>query len=391
MQRALLLFRLCLCALLAQSAFSAAQENKATPSAVSTEPHPGIAQDTSPPSAKTSPAGSAPAVGTLPHIALLLPLASKAFAPLANALRSGWAAAAAFDGRNALPYRIYVSDNEGDALSGQFHSAVNEGALLVTAGLTRDGATLLARLALQENSSRVPVLALNAPDVAAPSRFYFLSLSLDNEARQTAQFAYEEGAKSVAIVSSASALSRRIAEGFEKEWLRSGGEIAARIAFAGDPADAPRLRDKLENLRSDIVFLAAGPGTARIARPYIPIWMQIYATSLSFDSRADTVANIDLEGVRFLEMPWFVQPDHPAVMIYPRPGNSTPVEQERLYALGIDAWRLASQLARAGERGAALDGVTGKLTLDSSGQYSRALLPAEFHDGRAQVSRHVAE
>ncbi|MFO1204508.1 MAG: hypothetical protein U1E63_01990 [Burkholderiales bacterium] len=50
-----------------------------------------------------------------------------------------------------------------------------------------------------------------------------------------------------------------------------------------------------------------------------------YGTSQLYATRGDSMANADLEGARFLDMPWMVQPDPPAVMIYPRPsgvGNS---------------------------------------------------------------------
>ena len=48
-----------------------------------------------------------------------------------------------------------------------------------------------------------------------------------------------------------------------------------------------------------------------------------------------------------MDMPWFVQPDHPAVMVYPAPDARMAVEQERLYALGIDAYRLCGLLLQS--------------------------------------------
>jgi hypothetical protein len=49
----------------------------------------------------------------------------------------------------------------------------------------------------------------------------------------------------------------------------------------------------------------------------------------------------DLDGVRFVDMPWLLQPDHPAVMVYPQPAQPMPTELARLYAFGIDAYRIA--------------------------------------------------
>ena len=107
---------------------------------------------------------------------------------------------------------------------------------------------------------------------------------------------------------------------------------------------------------------------------------------MTIDPRADAVENLDLENVRFMEMPWFVQPDHPAVMAYSKPTEPLPIDYERLYALGIDAWRLAQWVQRDGQADKSkspptLDGVTGRITLDGH-QFVRMLAAGEMRDGR---------
>ena len=72
-----------------------------------------------------------------------------------------------------------------------------------------------------------------------------------------------------------------------------------------------------------------------------------------------------LNGVRFVDMPWLLQADHPAVMVYPRLQAGDDVEFERLYALGIDAFRLGLELLK-GTREPALDGVTGQISLTAT-------------------------
>ena len=115
-----------------------------------------------------------------------------------------------------------------------------------------------------------------------------------------------------------------------------------------------------------------------MVRPYISGMLPLYATSMSVNPRAEAIVNVDLQGVRYEEMPWFVQPDHPAVMVYPQP-RAMSVEEERLYAFGIDAYRIAAQLARGVHE--PIDGVTGKLTPEGS-HFNRALTPAEVDGGR---------
>jgi uncharacterized protein len=277
----------------------------------------------------------APAPLPREHIALLLPTASSAFASVAESLQQGFLAGAAAEPKGALPVRVYSADNEGDGLTANIRNALNAGAVLIVGGLTRDGATIMARQSQRQQD--LPILALNTPDASVSPRFHFISLALDQEARQIAQLAFNEGAKLATVVHGGGGLAKRIQDAFEKEWLRLGGQVVLRLPFTGDMNEAQAIRPKLENLRNDMVFIATDIAGARTVRPYVPIWMTAYATSMSIDPRAEAVANVDLDGVRFLDMPWFVQPDHPAVMVYPRPPAGTGIEQERLYALGIDA------------------------------------------------------
>jgi outer membrane PBP1 activator LpoA protein len=347
------------------------------PTAPQPEPPP-VAAPAEPEPTATQP----PAQPPREHIALILPLSSPSFASVADSVRKGFMAAAGLNLKGAPAYRIYAAENEGESLVVNMRNAQRDGAVLIIGGLTRDGATFMARQSLR--LPELPMLALNTPDSGASGRFHYVSLALDNEARQLAQLAAGEGAKLATVVHGGSGLAKRIQETFEREWIRLGGQIILRIPFSGDPAEGLRIRAQMENLRNDMVFIAAEPNTARAVRPYIPIWMTTYATSLSADTRADAVTNVDLDGMRFLDMPWFVQPDHPAVMVYPRPPPDTSIEAERLYALGIDAWRLGGLLLNTDVRQSVLDGVTGRLKLEPNGhQFVRTLTPTEFRDGRA--------
>ncbi len=325
----------------------------------------------------------------IPHIALLLPLASKTFGKVADALKLGFVAGAEADGKNAWPYRIYTAEDEGVSLAAQYRKAVAEGAAAIIGGVTRDGANTVAR-----ESRFLPTLALNAPVVAAenelPERFFYISLNLDLEANLVARMISDDGLRSIAIVVANNPLAKRIRDSFEKEWLRLGGEIVANISVGNDPNDATRVATAMEKVgtKANAVFLAADPASARVIRPYLPVGMPVFATSHTVDPRAEAITNLDLDNVRFLEMPWFAEKDHPAVMAYAKPAQTLPVEIERLYALGIDAWRLGQLIAKSdnGRGLPPLDGVTGRITLDGH-QLTRSLSSVEVHDGRSQLFR----
>jgi outer membrane PBP1 activator LpoA protein len=88
--------------------------------------------------------------------------------------------------------------------------------------------------------------------------------------------------------------------------------------------------------------------------------------------------------LRFVDMPWLHQPDHAATMIFPRPETQLAADLERLYALGIDAFRVAGELARSHTE-FTLDGVTGTLTV-RAGVILREPLQVEYRDGAVSPS-----
>jgi len=109
--------------------------------------------------------------------------------------------------------------------------------------------------------------------------------------------------------------------------------------------------------------------------------LPVYSTSQIFSGNTNTLTNYDLADVRFVDMPWMLQPDHPAVMIYPRIVPALTPDMERLYALGIDAYRLLQVLFEHNPANTLpLDGVTGKITLIGH-QFQREATAATLRQG----------
>ncbi|MEI6738177.1 MAG: penicillin-binding protein activator [Pseudomonadota bacterium] len=354
-----------------------------------------------PKSAETAKADSKPAESAK-TIALVLPLSSKTLGKAAEAVRAGFIAAAEVSGKEKFAHRIYLAEDEGTSLAILYRKAVAEGAVAIVAGVTRDGATVVAR-----EAGYLPTLAVNTPidlAMADANNFFHMSLSLDWDAKLVARAATQEGFRNVAILfsnaSSSGMLSRRIQDSFEKEWMRLGGTIAARVGFSGDLTDGGKVKsamEKAEAAKAEAVFIAADMQSARFARTYLPQGLPVFATAQTIEPGAGAVENLDLESVKYLEMPWFAERDHAAVMSYPRPPEGTPVDYERLYALGIDAWRIivalltanndastGSNVDRLKRSFAPIDGVTGRITLDGN-QFFRGLTLLEMRDGRPQL------
>jgi outer membrane PBP1 activator LpoA protein len=88
--------------------------------------------------------------------------------------------------------------------------------------------------------------------------------------------------------------------------------------------------------------------------------------------------------VRFTDMPWLLQPDHAAVMVYPRAQYGDAVDFDRLYAFGIDAFRIGLELFRQ-TANPVIDGVTGRIRLAADQQFAREAVVAQFTDGKLVV------
>jgi outer membrane PBP1 activator LpoA protein len=334
---------------------------------------------------------AAPAAAPLPphvqgaHLALMLPLGSKAFGTYALAVKDGFLAAARAQGGTALPVNVYAVGDDPQQVVATYIQALGAGARIVVGPLTRNGVTALAESA----TVMVPTLALNVPEGQIPAvpDFYMLSLYAESEARQVAQLAWQDGHRNALTVIGETPLLRRIHLAFVEEFTRLGGVHVAALPFTADPEGLARIKTAadvaIDTETADMVFMALDLPRARIIRPYLST-LPLYATSQVYPGIAGPLVAFDLAGVRFLDMPWLLQPEHPVVMVYPRPNYDESVELTRFYALGVDAFRIAMVLL-TGKPAAVFDGVTGRLTLGPDSMFVRALTAAQFNDGRLIV------
>ncbi|RPH67744.1 MAG: LppC family lipoprotein, partial [Burkholderiales bacterium] len=264
---------------------------------------------------------------------------------------------------------------------------------MVIGPLTRSAVSLIA----QGGAPPVFTLALNQPDEGTvPTNMVTFALSIETEARQAATIAWEEASMATrsrraraAILQDASALGRRASSAFAERWRDLGGDVYEPVDV-GAPT-VGRVRSAVSRLQADVFFVAASPNVARALRVALGGRATIYGTSLlntgavqgaEPGASAIAIRSHDLDGVRLIDMPWQVQPDSMAVLAYPKPADMH-LELQKLYALGIDAFRLAMQLLDQGTE-LELDGVTGRLRLSARGgsrAVERSGVLAEYRDG----------
>lgn len=318
-----------------------------------------------------------------PHIGLILPLKSPAFGRAADIARQGFLAAARVQGPKTLPVGVYETGEDPGEVLEQYRRAVEGGAQIVVGPLTRSGVTALA----EQGELWVPTLALNAPESNAdlPNNLFVLGLQAEAEARQVAALAFASGRGRAVVIYADTPLGRRIEQAFTEEYRSLGGFVEERRPFRGDPEGLTELQQTLVGRLDSVVFFAMDAARARLAKPFADPGLPVFATSQVNPGSSDRLAVFDLSGIRFVDMPWLLQPDHAAVMIYPRPDPSPGQELERLYALGIDAFRAAHAMQKELRPGIQIDGVTGKLTLGADRYFARLLTPAQFRDGEIVI------
>jgi len=365
------------------------------------------ANQAAPPGGHAAPPGEPAA-----HVALLLPVSGRAAAAAAS-VRDGFMTAYYQAPANERPHvRIY--DTGTLSIAEALKQAHEQGAEFIVGPLTREDVTAAAEYA----GARAPMLALNylPTDHPVPADLYQFALSPEDEARLAAHRVLDDHHKRGVAIVPAGDWGARVLAAFKQELTAGGGELlasaqidAARTDFSPAVIEVLRINEsaarwkRLESVlgtklqfeprrRADIefIFSPAQAATERLLRPQLRFHyagdIPTYATSDAFDP--DLRANDDLEGLMFPDMPWILGGDFAdAVRAAAREAwpNGSPY-RGRLFAFGFDAFRLAQALPRHGAAGSVgLEGLTGRLSLDSDRHIRRELNWAQVHNGELRL------
>jgi outer membrane PBP1 activator LpoA protein len=225
-----------------------------------------------------------------------------------------------------------------------------------------------------------PTIALNQLDEGTPLPGWMRTfpLAIEQDARTLARRAWEDGVRRVAIVAGDSPLMRRFASGFTAEWLMVGGSAPQSLAFSSTPDGLAELRRTLARANADAIVIAVEGDDAALVKTHAA---RLPAYASAPPQRVEGAMLRDLQGVRFIDVPWLVAPDEPQFAGIARP-DYPDLALQRLYALGIDAFRIASTFADGPVSRLAFEGATGRITLVDGRQFAREGRLATFHDGQ---------
>lgn len=333
---------------------------------------------------------------TTAHIALILSQEPR-LAEAARAVTAGVMLARAEAGEKAPEVREYPSTNDPEGFQHSVDEAVAAGATAVIGPLDRATLQQLARF-----QPRVPMIALNTLENAAATGPKLIQFGLppEDEAQAVAERMLALGQRRALILAPNDTLGERMVRAFTTRYTAGGGQVVDNQRYAPrsplweqqarqllrpapDPIDGSlRMRED-----ADALFLIA---RAKDAQAWVPLLrangggnLPILATSHVYDGAPRPASDRDKDGLQFCDMP--------LILNYARrPGQTGPSRfeqaalsgQPRLFALGYDAYQLATRL-EAAKRPEGLRGQTGTLRLGADNRVQRTPAWALFRGGLA--------
>ncbi|MBP8008018.1 MAG: penicillin-binding protein activator, partial [Thiopseudomonas sp.] len=305
--------------------------------------------------------------------------------------------------------RLYDS-NQISSMDTFYEQAARDGVELVVGPWEKP----LVRQLASRSQLPITTLALNYADnhQNGPAQLFQYGLAAEDEARLAANRAWTDGMRRAAALVPKNEWGDRILSAFTAQWQELGGEMIAtqRIdrpaELTGQIAEMFQLRaseQRAKQLQStldskvaaqparrpdiDFIFLAASPQQARIIKPTLSFQyagdVPIYATSAINPGTGEVYPELD--GLQFSEIPWFLETNNPIRQHITYQWPQALGSLGRFYAMGADAYQLASQLqqlrALPNSRSA---GLTGNLQLNAQQRIERLLYWAQFNNGQLE-------
>lgn len=323
-------------------------------------------------------------------IALLLPTHGP-HSEAAKTIREGFLAAYYKSGKNqpnAPSVQVYDTDK---GVIEAYQKAISESASMIVGPLTKPEVQSIAKIQLD-----VPVLALNAIPLSgrSPAQFYQFGLMPEDEVYATAVHAKQQGRSRALVIAPRSEWGQRIVTAFRDSFESNRGRVIEIVTLSSEEDLMQKIRliitqgNKSSRRDIDMIFLAASPDFARKIKPLLDLYdtqhLPVYASASVYEGTPTPGKDYDLNGVHFCDMPWVLSsaPDlretrDTLSSLWPQSFARSP----RYFALGIDAYHLASGVLDNSLPMSGMKGMTGDLKIGNDGHVQRHLYCARFEQG----------
>ena len=345
-------------------------------------------------------------------IALILPL-NGALSSYGRAIRDA-VIATRFETNSQIKIQVYDSTTE--EITSLINKASQQGAELIIGPLERQKVSTIAAM----EKLPVPVLALNRThDGSSNADLYQFGLAPEDEMVQVADQVFKEGKKNALAIYPDSQWGERNFEAFRNRWVSLGGSIIGDAPYEQQRdystliksiLDVDKSEQRAADLRRilgqrfeftprrrqdiDFVFLLGNQAQARGINPTLAFFyaddIPVYSTSHIYEASDSRIESIDLNRIRFCDIPWKLTNNEPIQLAINEQWPASASQLAPFYALGVDAFRLYPRLNQLRQYPETkIYGSTGVLKLNPRNVLVRKLMWAQFIDGEVVTSPMV--
>lgn len=348
----------------------------------------------------------------LKQVSLLLPLEGSKGA-LGQAIKEGFLSAYQYsDPRQRPEVKIYDTSPYQD-MTYLYQKAVEDGADFIVGPLFKEEVRQLSTQ--PDGFFSVPLLALNqatdSNNTTLPNRFFQFALAPEQEAELLAEKIIQQNKHYPILIVPDNDWGKRFSNAFEAKLSLLKGALIQTIytrpqqnlgkmisqQFEVDNSQErfrqvsralgkkiemhPRRRQDLDSL-----VLAISPQQARQLKPLLDFYyahdLPVYGSSNIYSGNPNPNKDTDLNGIQFCDMPWFIAPSQTNYAQRGGQIQTLPEQQARLFAMGVDAFDLTTQLKKLSvSPHLAYAGMTGKLSVNENNMIVRQLVWAQFKNG----------
>jgi uncharacterized protein len=348
------------------------------------------------------------------RIALMLPFTGR-LEKVAEAIQNGFLYAYYQDPGQLAELEIIDASRDPAEFNLQYEQAIQNGADFIVGPVDKE----LVELLQQRDSLEVPTLTLNYGNDQNEGllNLYQFGLLPEDEAVQIADFALAQGRHHALVLVPDTEWGYRLQRAFTQRFESLGGRVVGSNIYPSKQSDYSTSITNLLNLTGsnqrksilqqvikeqvkfearrrqdvDMIFIAANSRQARLIKPQLKFHhaqdLPVYATSHISSSNASADDDRDLNEILFVDIPWML--DNSNNKDYRQINHYWPQESQRfsrLFALGIDAYRIIRSLRRLMlNPEESQQHNTGLLSVDKTGRVKRALLMATYENGRARL------
>ncbi|ALQ07215.1 LppC family lipoprotein [Pseudoalteromonas sp. Bsw20308] len=265
----------------------------------------------------------------------------------------------------------------------------------------------------------IPALHLNTFDGERISlQHYFFALSPEHEVEQALEHFLAMGYQKPMLLAPNNVNGQRLIDYFNLQWQRYS-ETKPQIGLYNDKKDMPntitsllevdKSKERIKTVKAlfkqevenetrsrsdiDVIYILGDAIETRLIKPYLDVNVStfadripLYASSKSHSKQIDRTDKGDLEGLYFTELPWMLNSQVKLHTLRAQYDTLWPEQvdiSQRLFAMAYDAILVLPEIRQLSiVPGNEFSGLSGKLSINSSGHIERTLNWAQYSNRR---------